>query len=164
MSTELSQLLQEMERFCAYQERSPFEIRKKLLRKGAPEEAILFCLKSLNEKNFLNEVRFVQSYIEGKSSIKKWGIHKIYAGLKAHRIPESLIQEQLQSFDKKRKPRKAFALVPKERKKFVIGKRPQEEKAKNCAVSALKGVFIRGDNEPLLGFDYPNLVVFFINT
>jgi regulatory protein len=101
ISTEHSQLLQEMERFCAYQERSPFEIRKKLLRKGAPEEAILFCLKSLNEKNFLNEVRFVQSYIEGKSSIKKWGLHKIYAGLKAHRIPESLIQEQLQSFDQK---------------------------------------------------------------
>ena len=40
----------------------------------------------------------------------------------------------------------------------------KEEKAKNCAVSALKGVFIRGDNEPLLGFDYPNLIVFFINT
>jgi len=82
MSTELSQLLQEMERFCAYQERSPFEIRKKLLRKGAPEEAILFCLKSLNEKNFLNEVRFVQSYIEGKSSIKNGGSIKFTQDLR----------------------------------------------------------------------------------
>ena len=139
MSTELSQLLQEMERFCAYQERSPFEIRKKLLRKGAPEEAILFCLKSLNEKNFLNEVRFVQSYIEGKSSIKKWGIHKIYAGLKAHRIPESLIQEQLQSFDKKANQKRLLLWFQKKEKSLSSESDPKKKKQKIVRYLLSKG-------------------------
>lgn len=94
-----SKLLVEMERFCAYQERSPFEIRKKLQGK-ANEEEILYCIKMLSERNFINEKRFVQAYIEGKSNIKKWGINKIKAGLKAHRIAENVIEEHLRDLDK----------------------------------------------------------------
>ncbi|MFM7596432.1 MAG: regulatory protein RecX [Flavobacteriales bacterium] len=87
----------EMERFCAYQERSAFEIKTKLHRKGATEEQVAFVIKYLISNNFLNEARFVAAFVQGKSRIKQWGTQRIKAGLRAHYIAEPLINEALSS-------------------------------------------------------------------
>ena len=89
----------EMERFCAYQERSPFEIRKKLLRKSATEEQVNLVIRHLSANNFLNEERFVKAYVEGKQRIKGWGKQKIKAGLKAHNVSEELVAVGLSCLD-----------------------------------------------------------------
>lgn len=88
-----------MERFCAYQERSPNEIRLKLGRKGLHEGQIEAVIEHLTSHNFLNEQRFVEAYVQGKFKIKGWGKHKIKAGLKTHRIPEHLIQVGLSQLE-----------------------------------------------------------------
>lgn len=101
MSTapDLPRWITEMERFCAYQERSPNEIRLKLVRKGLHEGQIEAVIKHLTSHNFLNEHRFVEAYIQGKFKIKGWGKNKIKAGLKTHRIPEPLIQAGLSQLE-----------------------------------------------------------------
>jgi len=89
----------EMERFCAYQERSSFEIRIKLLRKGATEEQINLVIQQLTTNNFLNEERFVKAYVEGKQRIKGWGTQKIKSGLRAHNVSEALVAMGLNRID-----------------------------------------------------------------
>ena len=90
----------EMERFCAYQERSAFEIKTKLHRKGATDEQVALVIKHLNSKNFLNEARFVDAFVQGKSRIKQWGVQRIKSGLRAHYIAEPLINQALASLSK----------------------------------------------------------------
>ncbi|NBX39430.1 MAG: RecX family transcriptional regulator [Flavobacteriia bacterium] len=81
----------EIERFCAYQERSPHEVRMKLSRKGLSEEILDKTIAHLISKRFLDEKRFVEAYVHGKFAIKGWGVNKIKAGLRAHKIHETLI-------------------------------------------------------------------------
>ncbi|MFM7388817.1 MAG: regulatory protein RecX, partial [Bacteroidota bacterium] len=101
MSTapDLQRWITEIERFCAYQERSPNEIRLKLGRRGLHEGQIESVIEHLTSHNFLNEQRFVEAYVQGKFKIKGWGKHKIKAGLKTHRIPEHLIQAGLSQLE-----------------------------------------------------------------
>jgi len=87
----------EMERFCAYQERSEYEVRVKLAKRGASEADINTVLSKLIEQNFLNQSRFALAYAQGKSSIKRWGPQKIKAGLMAHKVTPSLINEAINS-------------------------------------------------------------------
>ena len=63
----------EMERFCAYQERSAFEIKTKLHRKGATDEQVALVIKHLISKNFLNEARFVDAFVQGKAALNNGG-------------------------------------------------------------------------------------------
>jgi regulatory protein len=97
---ETHRLIIELERFCAYQERSPFEINVKLRRKGATEIQVETIIQHLVAKNFLNESRFVEAYVQGKSSIKRWGAQRIKSGLIAHHISESLIDQALSTLSK----------------------------------------------------------------
>ena len=85
----------DMERFCAYQERSVFEIKTKLHRKGATEEQVALVIKHLISNNFLNETRFVEAFVQGKSRIKQWGEQRIKSGLRAHQISDPLINQAL---------------------------------------------------------------------
>ena len=93
-------LIIEMERFCAYQERSFFEIKTKLHRKGATEAQVERVLTHLISSNFLNEDRFVEAFVQGKSRIKQWGAQRIKSGLIAHHIPEAVINRALSSLSK----------------------------------------------------------------
>ena len=99
MTPDLQRWITEMERFCAYQERSPNEIHLKLSRKGLLEGQIEAVVEHLTSHNFLNEQRFVEAYVQGKFKIKGWGKQKIKAGLKTHRIPEHLIQVGLSQLE-----------------------------------------------------------------
>jgi regulatory protein len=90
----------DMERFCAYQERSVFEIKTKLHRKGATEEQVALVIKHLISSNFLNETRFVEAFVQGKSRIKQWGEQRIKSGLRAHHISDPLINQALASLPK----------------------------------------------------------------
>ena len=93
-------LIVEMESFCAYQERSSFEIKTKLHRKGAAEAQVERVLTHLISSNFLNEDRFVEAFVQGKSRIKQWGAQRIKSGLISHHIPEAVINRALSSLSK----------------------------------------------------------------
>ena len=87
------------ESYCAYQERSQFEIRNKLYEWGLHQRDVEEIISELIELNFLNEERFALAYSLGKFRIKGWGKIKIRQGLKLKRIPDKLIIKSLKSIE-----------------------------------------------------------------
>ncbi len=87
------------ESYCAYQERSQFEIRNKLYEWGLYQNDVEEIISELIEANFLNEERFALAYTLGKFRIKGWGKIKIKQALKLKRVPDRLINKSLQAID-----------------------------------------------------------------
>ena len=87
------------ESYCAYQERSQFEIRNKLYEWGLHQKDVEEIISELIELHFLNEERFALAYSLGKFRIKGWGKNKIKQGLKLKRIPDKLIIKSLKSIE-----------------------------------------------------------------
>ncbi|MBU0695023.1 MAG: RecX family transcriptional regulator [Bacteroidetes bacterium] len=87
------------ESFCAYQERSQYEVRGKLIKLGLRGEELEEVISHLITNNFLNEERFAKAYAQGKLRIKSWGKNKISQGLKFKQVSAPLIKKALQSLD-----------------------------------------------------------------
>ena len=92
---DLTQMLQKSEAFCAYQERSSFEVIEKLKRMGAEDGEILQVLNALIDAKFLDDERFAKAYAVGKLRIKHWGVNKIKQGLQLKRIDRELIEQAI---------------------------------------------------------------------
>lgn len=87
-----SDILNKMERFCAWQERCENDVRRKLTSfrlSDSQEDAILAHLR---ENRFLDEERYVEMFVRGKVHAG-WGVQKIVAALRAKRIPAELIDQ-----------------------------------------------------------------------
>lgn len=96
-SDTFDKVLDQLQRFCAYQERSLHEVEQKLRSTALPatEQAQLIAL--LREENFLHEERFAKAFVRGKFTIKRWGRKKIASELYKHKVSEISIQEALDS-------------------------------------------------------------------
>lgn len=99
MTNNLKIIINKMESFCAYQERSVFEIEEKLKKEDISDIEKKMIISSLVENNYLNEKRFVEAYITGKIRIKKWGKLKIIAHLQQKRINKNIIEEIFNQID-----------------------------------------------------------------
>jgi regulatory protein len=96
-----NEIIIRLEHYCAYQERCKHEVLKKIDTIGLDDpDKIEDVLRHLTTLNFLSDSRFVESYIAGKVSIKKWGVNKIKAGLFDKRIDSKLIEIGLTKIDK----------------------------------------------------------------
>ena len=87
------------ESFCAYQERSQYEVRGKLIKLGLRGEELEEVISHLITNNYLNEERFANAYAQGKLRIKSWGKNKISQGLKFKQVSAPLIKKALQSLN-----------------------------------------------------------------
>ncbi len=88
--------LQKMVSWCAYQERSQYEARKKLKETyWLDNEEIEWVIAELVTQGFINEERFAKTFAGGKFRIKKWGKRKIRQALQMHHITEYCIKEAL---------------------------------------------------------------------
>ena len=92
-----SQAKPKIEKFCAYQERSHQQVKRKLQGYGLNGMDADILLVELMHANFLNEERFAMAYARGKFKIKGWGKTKIKQGLKREGVGEKLIQQALAS-------------------------------------------------------------------
>jgi regulatory protein len=94
------EILKRLEYFCAYQERCEFDVLEKIKKLGLqnPEKTEML-IKRLQKDGFLDQTRFVNSYITGKVSIKKWGVNKIRAGLVQKRIDPVIIARGIMEID-----------------------------------------------------------------
>ena len=95
-----NEILKRLEYFCAYQERCEFDVLEKMKKLGLqnPEKTEML-IKRLQKDGFLDQKRFVNSYITGKVSIKKWGVNKIRAGLIQKRIEPVIIARGIMEID-----------------------------------------------------------------
>ncbi len=88
-----------LEAYCAYQERSSFEVQRKMITWGLDLEDQERLLADLISNNFLSEERFAEAFASGKYRIKKWGRIKIQLELKARKISKYSIDKALKSID-----------------------------------------------------------------
>jgi len=124
-------LLFKAERFCAYQERSRFEVEKKLRELKAKPDEISKIISSLTEDGYLHDERYAKLFASGKFRIKKWGKNKIRAELRMKKISGDLIQNALDAIDDeeylktiqhliKRKAREAKTQDPKDKLRKIV--------------------------------------------
>jgi len=111
-----------MKNWCAYQERSQFEVRNKLVEYGIFNEEAENIISQLIQENFLNEERFALAFARGKFRIKRWGRIKIKLELKQHKVSEYCISKALKQID----GNEYFATLEK-----IIEKKTKEIKESN---------------------------------
>jgi len=88
--------LKKMGHYCAYQDRSHKEVRKKLREMNMIPEAIDHIMAYLIEHDFLNEQRFAESFARGKFRIKNWGKIRITNELKQRDISPYALKKALE--------------------------------------------------------------------
>jgi len=134
----LDEAKKKLEAYCAYQDRSHYQVEKKLREMSMIPEAIdIIVLHLINEK-FLNEARFAHSYARGKFRHKQWGKQKIVQGLKQHYIHQNLIEKALQEIDQDAY-RECIAQLIEKKKKTLLGGNTYENKQKTIRYLYQKG-------------------------
>jgi regulatory protein len=91
--------IEKIKNWCAYQERSQYETRQKLVEYGLTIEEADNIITELIAENFLNEERFAMAFTSGKFRIKHWGKNKIKSGLRLHKVSDYCITKALKSID-----------------------------------------------------------------
>lgn len=125
----VTEALEKMRYYCAYQERCHKEVKDKLYSMQMIPEAIEQILGTLVAENYLNESRFSQQFAQGKFSIKHWGKLRISRELKARNISEYDIRKALLAIDEK-------SYIEKIR--FISAKKWDKLKAKTLQVRKQK--------------------------
>jgi regulatory protein len=89
------QALEQMKRFCAYQERCISDVRQKLYKDGFRGDEAEWAIAELISENYLNEGRFARSFARGKFRINKWGRVKIEIELRRRAVSSGNIRRGL---------------------------------------------------------------------
>ncbi len=113
--------------FCAYQERCPWEVRRKLYEKDIKDEPAEKIIAELIAAEFVNEERYARSFARGKFRLKKWGRNRIRMELKMREISEDLIRKGLSEID----PEEYYdTLLTQTEKKWETTREPEAYKKK----------------------------------
>jgi regulatory protein len=104
---------EKIQRYCAYQERSHQEVRKKLFDFGLYSNEVEEMISHLITSNFLNEERFARAFAGGKFRMKKWGRIKIVNALEGHGVSENCIRLGLKEIDNRDYEKTLYTLIDK---------------------------------------------------
>ena len=85
-----SDIMAKIERFCAWQERCEYDVRRKLASFHLSENQEDAVLKSLKENRFLDDNRYAETFVRSKVRMG-WGRQKIVAALRAKGISVEII-------------------------------------------------------------------------
>ncbi len=91
----ISQALEQMKRFCAYQERCIAEVRQRLYKDGFKGDEAEWAIAELISEGYLNEERFARTFARGKFRINKWGRIKIEIELRRRAVSPGNIRRGL---------------------------------------------------------------------
>ncbi|MDZ4846171.1 MAG: regulatory protein RecX [Chitinophagales bacterium] len=90
------QLVEKMERYCAYQERCRQEVRQKVRLLGETDEAVQQqIIAQLEGNKFIDETRYARAFALDKFNLHGWGKVKIGLALRAKGIEEKPIDDAL---------------------------------------------------------------------
>ncbi len=88
-----------IQRYCAYQERSHQEVKRKLYEYGLSTNDVNALLTDLITDGFLNEERYAKAFAGGKFRMKKWGRLKIVHALESQGLTKNCIKSGLKEID-----------------------------------------------------------------
>lgn len=130
-----SKVLNQLARYCAYQERCVAEIRQKMKDLLVDEADHATYLSWLSENNYLNEVRFVELFVRSKFNQKNWGRNKIMFELKKRGIPESMLLNAWDDLDETEYIKKLKKIILKKKSEIKTG--TSQQKYQKCYAFAL---------------------------
>lgn len=81
--------------YCAFQERTQEEVKRKLSGYGISWNDANLLISKLIEEGFLNEERFAKSFAGGKFRMKGWGRKKIEMELKMRKVSAYSIRKAI---------------------------------------------------------------------
>ena len=136
---EFSEIKSKLERYCAYQERSVYEVEKKIRTFTNQEAKIELLVSEMTKDGFLNQSRFVESFVQGKVNLKKWGKQKIRMGLIQHKISKELIDQGLKNIPKEKYDHNLSGLAKKKALTLKEGLSAFEKKGKVLRFLSSKG-------------------------
>lgn len=112
------EIKEKLANYCVYQDRCQWDVEKKMrefiLIPEAKDEIYIYLIQN----NFLNEERFVKSFVRGRFNQKKWGRNKIRMGLKQRKIPDQLIRIGLNEIDEEEYQKVLIELFDKKREEL----------------------------------------------
>jgi regulatory protein len=131
MEEHLKQVYQKAASYCAYQERTHDEVRKKLDKLFVLDDDAEIIITQLIEDKYLNEHRYAQTYAGGKFRIKKWGKNRILHELKRKNLSEYSIRSAMKEIKEtdykealqKLAQKKMESLANKESNKLILKKK-----------------------------------------
>lgn len=121
--------LQKMERFCAYRERCPKEVRSKLAECGLNRSDAEQIYQVLQEDNFFNEARFALAFAGGKFRYNNWGRVRIRQELRMRDISPAIVAEALDSIDQAEYEALIQKLLDKKRTQYADDVNAREKTA-----------------------------------
>ncbi|MBK8554717.1 MAG: RecX family transcriptional regulator [Lewinellaceae bacterium] len=95
------EILVKIEHYCAYQERSPMEVQRKLALLGAKSDLADQMYAVLESDGFIDATRFATAFAGGKFRVNHWGRVRIRLRLRQHGISELIIAQALAEIDEK---------------------------------------------------------------
>ena len=134
----VTEALEKLRHYCAYQERCHKEVKDKLRGMQMIPEAIEQIIGTLVSENYLNETRFAQQFAHGKFTIKHWGKLRITRELKARSVSNYDIQKALLTIDSDLYLQKIVAISIKKWQQLE-GTKPQMRKQKLYQYLAYRG-------------------------
>lgn len=146
---ELEDALIKARYYCAQQERSTFELKRKLYNWKVPVQHFETIITHLTENDFLSDKRFAGLYAKSKLNQGRWGRLKIRAALQKHQINHAIIEETLADLDQNQ-IRENLELLAK-KKLDELSRRGAERKAEK-----LKFFLASKGYETALIFDFIN--------
>ncbi|MCS6918013.1 MAG: regulatory protein RecX [Chitinophagales bacterium] len=118
---DLQRLTGRMQRFCAYQERSLQDVRRKLASLGCSAAMTEQILRHLQADGYVNEERYAATVARGRLHLKGWGKRKIAHMLQRKGIEEAGISAALSTLSDedylntlRREATKKLRTLPKE--------------------------------------------------
>lgn len=91
--------LAKMENYCAYRERCPQEVHRKMAELGLEGETAEQIWQVLMGEGFVNEERFARAFAGGKFRVNHWGRVRIRLELRQRAIASELILQALETID-----------------------------------------------------------------
>ncbi len=86
-------------RLLKYRDRSKVELRRRLLRKGYPEETVSEVIEYLCGLDFLNDRRFAQSWVNSRTGSRARGRSSLSSELQARGVSREVILDVLRGHD-----------------------------------------------------------------
>jgi regulatory protein len=108
-----TEIYQKLMRYCAYQERSSFDVLQKMRQWDMSGEQVKETLEFLQEEGFVDDARYAATYVRGKFNTNKWGRNKIREGLYAKKIARQIIESAMDELDEEDYVRQLQILLEK---------------------------------------------------
>lgn len=86
-----------LQRYCAYQDRCTWDVEQKMVELEIPSIHFKKYIDDLTEEKYIDNKRYIESYVRGHFFRKKWGKNKIREGLKIKKLDTKLIEEVIEN-------------------------------------------------------------------